>query len=561
MRSLILCVTALPLVLTSLAHADDNAALCSRSSTASDADKISACDQIIATATAGARAISNAHLVKAQALFNARQLKSAFAERDLAVKADTTSWEAYDQRGSMNDWYLYNFKDALADLNEAIKLGATNFAVYQYRGDVRHKMGDYTGAIADYDMTLTRAKGASFALFLRGRTKLAMKDYDGAIADLTQDINKKPPWSNLSFARRCLAYLGKGNLDAALADCDQAIALLSTTPSAYASRGRVYTARHEYDKAIADFDLAIQKRANTATFYAGRGEAFEGKKDFDNARADYQIATAKSQASFTADDLAIQDAARARLQKLPPPQKDGALPSPSRVALVIGNGAYKSVPALPNPPKDANAVAKTLESVGFTVVKLADDMPRDGFLQALRIFSRASAHADWAVVYYAGHGMEIGGVNYLIPVDAKLNTDKDAEEEAVSLELVMAAVAGARKMRLVMLDACRDNPFAEKMQRTIGVQLVGKGLSNIEPDSGTMIVYATRHGQTAMDGNGAHSPFATAVMSDLPKPGIEVRRLFDVVRDDVMKATDRAQQPFSYGSLPGNQEFYFVAGK
>ena len=386
-----------------------------------------------------------------------------------------------------------------------------------------------------------------------------MKDSDGAIADLTKDIDSKAPWSNLSFGRRCIAYIGKGNLDAALADCNQAIALVNTTPSAYAARGRVYTARHEYDKAIADFDLAIQKRANTPTFYAGRGEAFEGKKDYDNARADYQIATTKSQASLTAEDIAIQDAARLRLAKLPPPLKDGALPSPSRVALVIGNGAYKNVPALPNPPKDANAVAKTLESVGFTVVSLADDSPRDSFLQALRIFSRASARADWAVVYYAGHGMEIGGVNYLIPVDAKLNADKDAEEEAISLELVMATVAGARKMRLVMLDACRDNPFGEKMQRTIGLQLVGKGLSNIEPDSGTMIVYATRHGQTALDGNGVHSPFATAIMSDIPKPGIEVRRLFDVVRDDVMKATDRAQQPFSYGSLPGSQEFYFVA--
>jgi uncharacterized caspase-like protein len=233
----------------------------------------------------------------------------------------------------------------------------------------------------------------------------------------------------------------------------------------------------------------------------------------------------------------------------------------SRVALVIGNGAYQSVPALPNPPKDANAVAKALEGVGFSVVKLSDDMPRDGFLQALRAFSRDAAKADWAVVYYAGHGMEIGGVNYLIPIDAKLMQDTDAAREAISLELVIASVSGAKKLRLVMLDACRDNPFAATMQRSIGVQLVNKGLSNIEPDAGIMIVYATKHGETAMDGAGGHSPFATAVISDIPKPGIEVRRLFDVVRDDVMKATDRAQQPFSYGSLPGSQEFYFVAGK
>ena len=116
-------------------------------------------------------------------------------------------------------------------------------------------------------------------------------------------------------------------------------------------------------------------------------------------------------------------------------------------------------------------------------------------------------------------------------------------------------------MHLVMLDSCRDNPFAKKMQRSIGLQLVSRGLSNIEPEAGTMVVYATRHGEVAMDGQGGHSPFAIAVMNDLPKPGLEVRRFFDMVRDDVMAATNREQQPFSYGSLPGHEDFYFVPRK
>ena len=226
---------------------------------------------------------------------------------------------------------------------------------------------------------------------------------------------------------------------------------------------------------------------------------------------------------------------------------------------MIGNGAYQNVPALANPIKDAAAVAKALEGVGFKVVKLGTDMSREALLQTLHTFSLAAARAEWATVYYAGHGMEIGGVNYLIPVDAILATDKDIEHEAISLELIIAAAAGARKMRLVMLDSCRDNPFATKMKRSIGLQLVSKGLSNIEPDAGTMIVYATRHGEVALDGQGDNSPFATAVINDIAKPGIEIRRLFDVVRDDVMAATNREQQPFSYGSLPGNEDFYFVA--
>jgi len=165
------------------------------------------------------------------------------------------------------------------------------------------------------------------------------------------------------------------------------------------------------------------------------------------------------------------------------------------------------------------------------------------------------------VVYYAGHGMEIGGINYLIPTDAKLAADRDAESQAVALEQVIAAVSGARKLRLVMLDACRDNPFEKTMQHTIALKLVSKGLSNIEPEAGFMVVYAAKHGETALDGDALNSPFATALAREIKVPKIEVRRLFDIVRDEVWKATNRQQQPFTYGSLPGREDFYFVAEK
>jgi uncharacterized caspase-like protein len=165
------------------------------------------------------------------------------------------------------------------------------------------------------------------------------------------------------------------------------------------------------------------------------------------------------------------------------------------------------------------------------------------------------------VVYYAGHGMEIGGVNYLIPTDARLAADRDAETQAVALEQVIAAVSGARKLRLVILDACRDNPFEKTMQHTIALKLVSKGFSNIEPEAGFMVVYAAKHGETALDGETANSPFATALARDIREPKIEVRKLFDIVRDDVWAATKHEQQPFTYGSPPGREDFYFVAGK
>jgi uncharacterized caspase-like protein len=225
---------------------------------------------------------------------------------------------------------------------------------------------------------------------------------------------------------------------------------------------------------------------------------------------------------------------------------------------VIGNSAYTAVPALPNPQRDAAAVAATLRNIGFQKVMLEDDLTREKLFNALRAFAGEAEQADWAVVYYAGHGVEMNGINYLIPVDAKLATDRDVEFEAVAVDKVLSAVDSAKKLRLVLLDACRDNPFANQMRRSVATRSIGRGLAEVEPDAGTLVVYAAKHGQTALDGEGANSPFVTALINRMKTPGIEVRRLFDLVRDDVLAATSRRQQPFSYGSVSGAEDFYFV---
>ncbi len=216
---------------------------------------------------------------------------------------------------------------------------------------------------------------------------------------------------------------------------------------------------------------------------------------------------------------------------------------------------------LDNPPRDAKLIATTFRELGFHAVTLAPDLTRDKFFAALHQFGLEAEKAEWAVIYYAGHGMEIGGVNYLIPTDAKLAADRDAETQAVALEQLIAAVSGARKLRLIMLDACRDNPFEKNMRRSIALKLVDKGLSNIEPEAGFMVVYAAKHGETALDGDAVNSPFAIALAREIKAPKVEVRKLFDIVRDDVWTATKRQQQPFTYGSLPGREDFYFVAEK
>jgi hypothetical protein len=220
----------------------------------------------------------------------------------------------------------------------------------------------------------------------------------------------------------------------------------------------------------------------------------------------------------------------------------------NRVALVIGNGAYQKVPALPNPMNDAGDIASSFERLGFKVQRLSnatfDDMRR-GLLE----FGRQARSSDMAVVYFAGHGMELGGENWLIPVDAELRADTDAENEAISLRTTMLQVAGAHSLGLVILDACRNNPFAAKMQRSIRTRAVDRGLVRTEPTDNVLVAYAAKDGTTANDGSGRNSPFTAALLNNLEKPGLEVTFLFRNVRDEVMNATKREQQPFVYGSL------------
>jgi len=230
-----------------------------------------------------------------------------------------------------------------------------------------------------------------------------------------------------------------------------------------------------------------------------------------------------------------------------------------RIALVMGNSVYKNVPALTNPARDADTIASSLRAVGFKTVQLRNDLTREKLTDALQSFAAEADKADWAVVYFAGHGLEVNGTNYLIPVDARLAADRDVEFEAVPLDRVMNAVSGAKRLRLVMLDACRDNPFANQMRRSVATRTIGRGLANVEPEAGTLVVYAAKHGQVALDGDGGNSPFVTALTKRMNTPGLEVRRLFDHVRDDVLEMTNRAQQPFSYGSLPGSEDYYFRA--
>ncbi|MBR0800054.1 caspase family protein [Bradyrhizobium jicamae] len=223
-----------------------------------------------------------------------------------------------------------------------------------------------------------------------------------------------------------------------------------------------------------------------------------------------------------------------------------------RVALVMGNSAYQNVAALPNPVNDASVMASTLKAAGFDFVDFRRDLSAVETRRALREFGDHARDADIAVVYYAGHGIEVDGANYLVPVDARLERDTDVYDEALSLDRLLVAIEPARKLRLVILDACRDNPFAKSMKRTLATRAIGQGLAKVEPTSpNVLIAYSAKAGSTAADGDGKNSPFTLALSKFLPTPGLDVRRAFGYVRDDVLKTTNNRQEPFVYGSLGG----------
>ena len=232
----------------------------------------------------------------------------------------------------------------------------------------------------------------------------------------------------------------------------------------------------------------------------------------------------------------------------------------TRVALVIGNSAYVHADPLPNPANDAADVSAALERLGFEVTRV-NDADRAGLTTALRNFSRRSASASVALVFYAGHGVEVDGTNYLIPVDANLEWDSDVQFEAVPLDFVVSATEGVGRLRMVILDACRNNPFDVKARNATRGVRVGRGLAELDPPGRNILVaYATAAGAVADDGDGRNSPFTNALLQHLEEPDVEVHMMFRRVTDTVLAKTGQQQQPYLYASLSADP-YYLSVGE
>ena len=562
--------------------------------------KVAACTRLLSTANLAQDLQAFGHFNRGLGLLLQSKFDDAIVEFNAALRADPTNPRFYNSRG--NAWKGKGELDiAIADYNDAIRLDP-NFAFpYNGRASAFYSKGELDRAIGDYsevirlDPTLA-APYNNRAIVWRDKGEL-----DRALDDANEALRRDPK-NVTTYANRGEIWRLKGDLDRALADQDEAIRLDSLSPLPFLARGDTYRYKGEFNRALADYDQALRVTPDYIPAFVGRGLTFEKQGDLARARIEYEKAL-NSRSEFRGDIAGSAiETARARLaafesgaaQPLIPAAparvtSPNTIPTPAltvpsfvaapiaqgrRIALVIGNAAYRNVGALLNPEHDAAAIAASLRAIGFATVMLVDDATREKMISSLRIFAKEAENADWAVVYYSGHGMEVLGTNYLIPIDAKLATDRDAQTEAVPLDQVMASVEGAKRLKLILLDACRNNPFLPQMRRTasldvgvasassaggtIAVRSVGRGLGEITVSGATLVVYAAKHGQTALDGEGDNSPFAIAIVQRIATPDVEINKLFRLVRDDVLEATAGRQEPYTYGSLPGHEDFFFV---
>jgi tetratricopeptide (TPR) repeat protein len=530
---------------------------------------------------------SLAYINRCSAYLGKHEYSRAIADCDDAIRLDPKSAAAY-----ISLCWAYTDKReydrAIADCDRAIKLGPKGADARNNRGVAFMGKAEYEVAIVEFDKAIELNPKYYLPYSNRGNAYRIRGDYDRAIADYDQAIKLDPKYVT-AFNGRCLAKTEKREYDQAIGDCDQAIKLDPKFLAAYYSRGNAYVRKGDYDRAIADYNEAIDGNPKYALAYNSRGFAYQGKRDWERAISNYDeaikidpkltIAYTNRAAAYrvigdyaraiadyrkildlpapSAADRQRQDIARERVSRYDTVRGPMNPLSGRRVALVIGNSNYLQGPPLTNPKNDARAIAAGLRRLGFAEVIERYELGREAMTQALKDLGDRAEGAEWVVVYFAGHGLEMNGTNYLIPIDARLKSDTKVNEETISLDQVIAKADTASKISVVILDACRDNPFlARTVHMAATGRSIGRGLASVEPDGNVLVSFAAKQGTLALEGSGEHSPFAEALITYLEEPGLELNLLFRKVREYVREKTAQSQDPILYG-LPGSEPLYF----
>ncbi|WP_375313645.1 caspase family protein [Bradyrhizobium sp. A5] len=537
--------------------------LCTTDTTPAD-QMIDACSKIVALKVFKGEQLGTIHFWRAVGWNKKGDYSKVIADATEAIRL-RPSQAAYNLRGSAY-YDKGEYEIAIADFDDALKLGPPSGTIFHNRGNAWRGKGDFTRAIADYDATIKLEPKSAFSFQNRGIAKEALGDLDGALADINQAIRLDPTLPQPLINRTAIWRI-RGDLDRAIADGSEAIRLakeklpvnIMTPPnsvliSGYIHRALAYEAKGDYAHARDDYKATLAIVASDAGSKANQ-------------------ATAKVRLSLVTDAPTPipRDAPSPTTQ--PAQQQTGMAPSPSpapgtpgkRMALVIGNGAYAHVKALPNPANDARAVARSLRDIGFTVSE-GIDLDRASMQKVTRDFLREAARAQVAVVYYAGHGVQVDGRNYLIPVDVELKAGSSMTETMIDMDSIMAGLDDQVRTNILIFDACRNNPMAQQLASAGSNRAIEVASGLAAPTSlgagatlgaGTLIAFATAPGQVALDGEGANSPFSAALSRHLGTPGLEVQQMLTRVRAEVVSGTKSKQVPWSNSSLLG--EVYLAA--
>ncbi len=512
--------------------------LCTSEGTPAD-KQIDACNKIIALKVFSGEKLATIYFWRAVAWNKKGDYTKVIADATEALRLKPGLVALHNLRGSA--YYDKGEYDiAIADFNDALRLGGPHTTIFHNRGNAFRSKGDHARALADYNEAVRLDPKGAFSYQNRGIVKLALGDLDGALMDLNEAIRLSPSLAS-TYINRGVLWRAKGEHDRAIADTNEAVRLL---------------------RASAPANIMTPPGSVWISAHVNRGFAYEAKGDYERAKQDFR--TTLEGIAADAGSKANQATAKVRLELLskavaPPTMRAGTADGGRRVALVIGNGAYAHVTALPNPASDARAIAKNLRELGFDVSE-GIDLDRSGMKTVTEEFLLKAAQAQTALLFYAGHGVQVDGRNYLVPVDVRLQAGANPAETMTDMETILSGLDDQIRTNILIFDACRNNPMAQQTA-SVGagraITIVGGLAAPSAPASGatrgagTLIAFATAPGKIALDGEGANSPFSAALSRHIGTPGLELQQMLTRVRAEVVATTKGQQVPWSNSSLLG----------
>jgi tetratricopeptide (TPR) repeat protein len=477
---------------------------------------------------------------RSRAFAHKRELDLALADADASLRIDPQYLSGHIRRGYVLK-EMRNFDGALTAFNRAAEVDPKSPRPAVGRGEVLVDRKDYRRAIAEFDAAIRLDPSHAPAYSQRGFAYYKTGDLDQALKDVNEAF-KHDSKSAGSYNVRGLVQHAKHDYDEAIADLTQAIRLEPLLSNFYSNRGRTYNARKEFDRAILDLNESIRLNPANPLPYWHRAISYENKRERDKALADWRTTL-----RLEPDNQNAIKAIRRLEQEKTAPSTAGK----TRVALVIGNSDYKYGSRLPNPVNDASDFANTLRKLGFDVIE-GRNLDKRGMDEKIAEFARKLDKAGIGLFFYAGHGIQVDGDNWLIPTDARIEPgdlregrSANVKTATVNVAQILAKMEAEQRVNLIFLDACRDNPFG----RGSGGLAQPKGLAPIQNAVGTLTAFATKPYHVALDGDGRNSPFTTALLKHMPTPGLEIGGVMKRVRVDVIKSTGGEQVPFDESSL------------